>query len=270
MSAQTNLKSDDFCGYNVSAAPFFWILQPHQYENTYAYGEVGVNATGGGAGSYVRPDVVDVDSFLSGRDDMLSKCQPPAPSLDDLKTEKLRQQKSQNIINLLPKYTREKKSSTDLASVDYNRWQPQDIDPQDLRYVVEDMWSQRGGLDTQNYYKLGWNEGSFNYKEGACKKLLDPARACGEKCETVSGYPGKDWLTGVKKSAVYNDYTKPANESHYPFKGPYSQDVHAVGASPGGPNFYYGDRYEKGSSPDTAPKMLNETALSPSKFPLKI
>lgn len=249
MSAQTNLKSDDFCGYNQSVAPYLWTFQPGQYENTYVSGEVGINAAGGTAGSYVRPDVVDVDSFLSGRDDILSKCQPPVPSMDETKRETLHKQKDENVINLLPKYTREKKSAVELSSVDYNRWQPQDIDPQDLRFIIEDMWPQRGGLDTQNYYKLAWNKGSFQYKDGACKNLLDPARACGEFCEDVSGYPGRDWITGEKKSSVYKDYTKPPNEPGYPFRGPYSQDVFSVGADNGGPNFFYGDRYDKGSIP---------------------
>jgi hypothetical protein len=81
---QTGLKSDNFCGYNQAAAPFFWIFQPRQYENTYATGEIGVFAAGGSAGSYVRPEVVDVSSFLLGLDNILSKCTPPAPSLDSL------------------------------------------------------------------------------------------------------------------------------------------------------------------------------------------
>ena len=63
MTSQTNLKSDDFCGYNQASAPFFWILEAGQYENSYAYGEVGINASGGTGGSYIRPDVVDIDSF---------------------------------------------------------------------------------------------------------------------------------------------------------------------------------------------------------------
>lgn len=268
--AQTDLKTDDWCSYNYSAAPFFWVMEAGQYENTYAFGEVGINANGGAAGSYVRPDVVDVDSFLSGRDDMLSKCQPPAPTLNDIKHEKLKEQQERNIVNLLPTYTKEKKSAVDLSTIDYNRWIPQDIDPQDLRFVLEDMWATRGGLDTQNYSKLAWTKGSFNYKEGMCNTILDPARACGEFCETVSGYPGKDWITGEKKTSIYKEPKKPATDPNYPFRGPYSQDTFQVGADNGGPNFFYGDRYDKGSIPPIKNTMLNDSALSTQQFPLKL
>lgn len=268
MSSQSNLKSDDFCNYNYSAAPFFWITEGGQYENTYAYGEVGLNANGGSGGSYVRPDVVDIDSFLSGRDDMLSKCQPPIPSLDNVKHEKLRQQSEKNVINLLPTYTKEKKSSVDISSVDYNRWIPQDIDPQDLRFIIEDMWATRGGLDTTNYTKLAWNKASFNYKEGMCNTTLDPSRACGDFCESVSGYPGKDWITGDKKTSVYREPSKPHTDPKYPFRGPYSQDTFNVGADNGGPNFFYGDKYEKGSIPPINVTMLNKNAVSTDDYPL--
>lgn len=270
MSSQTNLKSDDWCGYNYSAAPFFWIMEGGQYENTFAYGEVGINAAGGTGGSYVRPDVIDVDSFLSGRDDMLTKCQPPSPALDDLKEEKIKQQNETNIVNLLPTYTKEKKSAVDLSSIDYNRWIPQDIDPQDLRFVIEDMWPTRGGMDTQNYTKLAWAKGSYNYKEGMCNTTLDPARACGEYCESVSGYPGEDWITRQKKSVVYREPSKPSTEPQYPFRGPYSQDTFSVGASSPeqGPNFFYGDRFDQGSISKVPVTMLKNNAISPKEFPL--
>jgi hypothetical protein len=245
-------------------------MESGQYANTYVFGEVGVSAAGGRPGSYVRPETIDVSSFLSGRDDMLSKCQPPVPDLDELRAKPMKKQNSKTTVDLLPKYTREKKSAIDLSTVDYNRWQPQDIDPQDVRFVIEDMWAQRGGLDTQNYSKLAWSPGSYQYKEGACKTILDPARACGEFCETVSGYAGTDILTGQKKSVVAKGFTKPPNEPNYPFKGPYSQDVVAVGADTCGPNHFYGDRYTKGSCPTPQNTMLEGVALSPAKFPLKI
>ena len=276
MSSQTDLKSDAFCIYNQNSSPFFWVMEPGQYENTYSYGEVGINATGGTGGSYVRGDVIDISSFLSGRDDMLSRCQPPVPDLEDLEQENLHMQNGDNSINLLPNYTREKKSAVDLSSVDYNRWQPLDTDPQDLRFIIEDMWPQRGGLDTQNYTKLAWTPGSYQYKEGSCKDTLDPARACGEFCETVSGYPGTNPLTGKKKTVVstMNNFNKrPNQEPDYPFMGPYSQTVASVGASDRcGENFFYGPRYDKGG--ETCNKlpmeMLESNALSPNKFALKI
>ncbi len=267
--AQTNLRSDAWCGYNMSAAPFFWVLEPGQYNNTYVFGEVGVSAAGGTAGSYVRPETIDISSFLSGRDDMLSKCQPPVPDLEELKVEAYKNQNTDKTINLLPKYTREKKSAIDLGSIDYNRWTPQDIDPQDLRFIVEDMWAQRGGLDTQNYSKLAWAPGSFAYKEGACQTILDPARACGEYCDTVSGYSGRT-KTGAVKSVVAKGFSKPPNEPDYPFVGPYSQDVNAVGADTCGPNNFYGPRYMDGKCNNPQNKMLEGVAVSLEKFPLRV
>jgi hypothetical protein len=268
--ASTDLKSDAFCMYNQNASPFFWVMQPGQYENTYAFGEVGINAAGGTGGSYVRPDVVDISSFLSGRDDMLSRCQPPVPDLDDLTTEKLHMQNNDNSRDILPIYTREKKSSIDLASIDYNRWQPLDTDPQDMRFVIEDMWAQRGGLDTYNYSTLSWNKGSFAYKEGACKNILDPGRACGEYCESVSGYPGNKWISGKKLSVVATQPTKPPREQNYPFLGPYSQNMEAVGAAVCGENNFYGPRYDQGSCSNPQNTMLEGVALASNKFPLTV
>jgi hypothetical protein len=268
--AQTNLSSDSFCMYNQNSAPFFWVMEPGQYENTYSFGEVGINAAGGTAGSYVRPDVIDISSFLSGRDDMLSKCQPPVPDLEDLTEEKLHFQNSDNSIDLLPQFTREKKSAVDLSAIDYNRWQPLDTDAQDLRFVIEDFSAQRGGLDTQNFTKLSWTPGSFAYKEGACKYNLNPAHACGEYCEPVSGYPGKDWITGKKLTAIAKQPPKPPHENNYPFPGPYSQQVEAVGADTCGENSFYGPRYMEGSCPVVKNDMLEKSALSLSNFPVTV
>ena len=266
--ADTNLKSDAWCMYNQNSAPFFYIFEPGQYSNTYVFGEVGINAAGGTAGSYVRPDVIDISSFLSGRDEMLSKCQPPVPDLDDLEEEKLKTQNSDNSVQLLPVYTREKKSAVELSAIDYNRWTPLDNDPQDLRFILEDMWAQRGGLDTYNYTTLGWNKRQ-------CTDILDPARTCGEFCESVSAYPGVDPLTGQKKSAVSTMGTfnqRPAQEPQYPFVGPYSQNVSKVGANDGcGENYFYGPRYDQGTcSSNFNIDMLQGSAISLSKFPLKV
>ena len=60
--AQTNLKSDAWDIYNQATKTFDWTLQNGQYNNTYAYGTVGVNA----GSNAVRSDVVDVSSDLSG------------------------------------------------------------------------------------------------------------------------------------------------------------------------------------------------------------
>lgn len=213
--AQTNLKSDNFCGYNQAASPFFWIMEPGQYENTYATGEVGVFATS----NYVRPDVIQASSFLSGRDDILSRCNPPVPSLADTHQEPLRPQtlgfqveKFSNMagegnqpMTLVPEYTQEKKSAVNLSSVDYNRWDFLPSDAQQIEHIIEMTAAQRGGLLTQQFAKLGWNAGTE-----ACKMILDPARVgpagdtekarkARDYVQSVSGYPGKSWLTGLPK-----------------------------------------------------------------------
>ena len=256
--SQTDLKSDDFCSYSEAASQFFWVMAPKQYENTYAMGEVGISAAGGTAGSFIRSDVIDISSFLSGRDDLLSKCQPPVPGLDDLNHEKLKYQNNHDIVNLIPKYTKEKRSATDLSAIDYNRWQPLHTEAQNLRFVIEDFSPQRGGLDTSNYSKLAWNKNdSMVYKENSCNAILPPGRACGPECESVSGFPGKDWITGEKKSVRAQPlYKKPSTQPNYPFSGPYSQDLQSVGVGICGENFFHGPNYDKGSCPIVKQKVL--------------
>lgn len=242
--AQTNLKSDDFCYYNESAAPFYYYMQPGQYANTYVYGEVGINAAGGTAGSYVRSDVIDVSSFLSGRDDILSKCNPPVPSLGSVNKKPLIEQNSQNVNILIPKFTRELKSAVDLSAIDYNRWQPDlPANPQNLRFVIEDFAPQRGGMDTQNYTKLAWRPtirrgAAVNGPGDACETVLDPARA-NPYSASVSGFNPNTRARPL--------VGKPPNEPQYPFKGPTTQDIKRVGAAYCGPNMFYGPNYDQGS-----------------------
>jgi hypothetical protein len=252
--SSTSLKSDAWCSYNQSAAPFYWTFEPYQYANTYVTGEVGVFAAGGTAGSYVRPDVVDVDSFLSGRDDILSKCNPPVPGMDSVSQEPLLPQNNENVSILVPKYTREKKSSTDLSSVDYNRWQPElPSDPQNLRFIIEDFAPTRGGMNTTNYIKSAWNpkimyNDSVNADPMLCTTTLDPSRACGQYCSDVNGYN-----IGVVATPLIN---KPPNDPDYPFNGPTSQDLMNVGAIACGPNVFYGSNYDQGSCPPVQQNVL--------------
>lgn len=250
--AQTDLRSDAFCVYNQSTSPFFWVMEPGQYNNTYVFGEVGINAAGGTAGSYIRPDVIDISSFLSGRDDMLSKCQPPVPDLDEIEQTPLRMQNSDNVVSLLPNYTREKRSAIDLAAVDYNRWQLLDTDAQNPRFVIEDMWAQRGGLDSRNFTKKAWNTQT-------CSANLDPARYCGPQCAPTTG-------SKVRSNMLEKYETRPSQEPNYPFQGPYSQDVVSVGAAACGPNYFYGPNMEKGKCPDQQLDVLPNGAMSLDQF----
>ena len=245
---QTNLSSDDFCSYNISALPFYYFFEPSQYKNTFASGEIGINAQGGGAGSYVRSDVIDISSFLSGREELLSRCNPPVPSLSEVKNEKLVYQ-NKNVRDLLPIYTREKKSSNDISSIDYNRWNDLFTNPQDLRFIIEDFSTSRIGTDTVNYSKLSWNptkDTSPVVNKNECKNLLSPSRACGEYCQSVSGYNKKSTFENLKKPQTKN----------YPFVGPFSKNLYEVGGSSGGPNYFYGKKYNQGREPTIKQKVL--------------
>lgn len=178
--SQANLKSDSFCIYSQSAAPLEWILERGQYFNTYAIGTVGINA----ASNYVRPDVINIDSFLSGRDDILSKCNPPIPALDEANEAPLVYQNQQDTNYLQPIYSKEKKSAVDLSAISYLplTFQPELFNPpQDLNHIIFSGWAQRGGANTSNIIKNAWNSDS-------CEYFLDPQRACGNQCSEVNGY----------------------------------------------------------------------------------
>jgi hypothetical protein len=243
--AQTNMKTDDFCAYNQASAIFYNIFMPGQWSNTYVYGEVGINAAGGSAGSFVRSEVIDVSSFLSGRDDILSRCNPPVPSLDEVKQAPLKNQNSNNVNLLISKFTKEKKSAVDLGAVDYNRWQPNlPSDPQNLRFVIEDFSPQRGGMNTTNYAKLAWDPkvskgAAVNGPRFSGKTLMDPQRACGEYCSPVNGLNANMVATPMMG--------KPPGQPNYPFMGPTSQQMKAVGATACAENQFYGVNYDQGS-----------------------
>lgn len=274
---QTGLKSDGFCLYNQSASEYFWVMQPGQYENTYAYGEVGVPVNGGGPGSYIRRDGIDIDSFLSGRDNPLSKCTPPAPSLQDLDMPTLHAQKDIDPDFMIPMYTKQLKSANDLSTVDFDRWTYLPSDPQNLRHVIEELAPSRGGLNTTNFIKLAWNpennsippnnvenftndiydnnnnnNNSNKQNPKLCMLNLDPSRVCGKECEGINGYPG----TYPGPNPPYKNMdvtpmlrTKPPHHENYPFTDITSQQLVNVGAAPCGTNYFYGDKYQYGSCP---------------------
>lgn len=278
---QTNLKSDGFCRYNQAGAWFEYIFQDGQYDNKYMIGEVGINAAGGVPGSYVGPSVIDIDSFLSGRDEILSRCNPPVPSLEELNAPKLvsqdsnisqrnqRVNKKETFENIQPdlsmlisKDTREKKSAIDLSSIDYNRWDYNiPVEPQDLRFVIEGFSAQRGGMDTQNYAKSAWkpsvDRGSaINGDPRMCNTTLRPGFACGEYCNSVSGYSG--W-NGDAKAVLPG---KP--QENYPFTGITSQNIKDVGATRCGEQQFYGPTYTEGSCGPNAPQrvMKNQDSMA--------
>lgn len=254
---QTDLKSDGFCSYNQEAAPFFWTFQPDQYKNTYTAGEIGVPANGGSAGSYIRADVIDISSFLSGRNDILSKCNPPVPSLDSLRQEPLQAQPDNTSI-LLPKYTKNLRSENNLDVIDYNRWNDLYTDAQNLRFVIEDFAPIRGGLSTQQFAKNAWtNQNNVpNFDKNLCRLNLDPSYTTDPG---VSGYPGVNPLTGELKSVVALQPGKPPGQPNYPFIDITSQQVSSTNNGQCGPNFFYGPNYDKGSCPTPFTDVLNTT-----------
>jgi len=228
------------------------------YNSVFAFGEIGVPAAGGSAGSYVRANTIDTDSFLSGRDDILTKCIPPTPSLEGLHKPELVIQNQSSSSILLPKYTKTKRSSNDLDSVDFNRWQPNIPDePQNLRFVIEGFANERGGMNTRNYTKLAWKPGSFTHTQGACETVLRPGLTSDP---SVSGYPGVNPITGQQKFVNYKPPGKPSNQPDYPFVGITSQQVVGVGADSCGPQFFGGMNNDIGSCPVINPKMLQNNA----------
>ena len=78
---QTDLKSDNLCGINQAAAPFYWIMDPVQVNNgipQYNVGEVGVPT---GVGLHTPSELIGISNLLSDRGNFLSSCNPPQPSM---------------------------------------------------------------------------------------------------------------------------------------------------------------------------------------------
>ncbi len=270
--AQTNLMSDNYCSYNQESAEFFWTFQPDQYNNKFVIGEVGVIPSGGSAGSYVPSNSIDVSSFLQNRSTILSKCNPPIPSLDSLNRDNFDQMKksgqfyqeqsnsmsdspSTTITNqsydtniLLQKYTKEKKSQAALDSVDYNRFDPGlKTNAQNLRNVIEDLAASRNGLDTRNYTKSAWSNqnNSPNYDSSLCRTTLDPSRDCGPFCSPVNG-----------QDRLFLAAGKPQPE--YPFTDITSQQAFAVGSIGSGPQFFSGIQFDQGQSPPIRQQVFKQ------------
>jgi hypothetical protein len=165
--------------------------------------------------------------------------------LDEIAPQPMIVQNSNNVSLLVAKDTREKKSAVDLSAVDYNRWVPNlPVDPQDLRFVIEAFSAQRGGLDTQNYSKLAWQPtiargAAVNGPADMCQTILDPNFACGDYCNSVSGYSG--W-NGNAQAAMPG---RP--QQNYPFEGITSQQMKAVGGTECAEQQFWGPNYTDGS-----------------------
>jgi hypothetical protein len=260
MSSQTNLKADDWCIQNQSAAPLEWILQKGQYNNTYAIGTVGINAKS----NFVRPDIINIDSYLSGRDDILSKCNPPIPALDEANDAPLTYQNEDNVNFLQPIYTREKASAINLSAISYlpltfNPDLP--VDPQTLNNIIFNE-AQRGGIDTSNMIKNAWNTDAMEY-------FLDPQRACGKECSEVNGYmtrspysrdhPEAEWgklPTGPPSSKWFNGQTNTQPGMARPTQIT-SQMLVSLGSQASGPQQIVSTQYADPGNPNNYFKSEN-------------
>jgi len=218
---QTNLKSDNFCGYNSAAAPFFWTMDPVQNNIQYNIGEPGVFT---GVGLHTPALVIRESNMLSDRGNYLTSCTPPRPplpknsihSLQDRNTElnnikeefQNNQEESVNYSNiiskangaqetqkvdssfLIPNITRGKKSAMDYTATDwkggFSASDPGMIfhDPHDLTTVIERMWLERGGLDSNMLIKDSYEDyvtkhpgpinGLGKQQMATCKKVRKP------------------------------------------------------------------------------------------------
>lgn len=74
---QTDLNSDNFCGFNQSASPFYYTMDPVQNNVQFKVGEVGVFPS---VGVHTPGDVIKVDSYLKDIGNVLTKCNLPVPA----------------------------------------------------------------------------------------------------------------------------------------------------------------------------------------------
>ena len=76
---QTDLSSDNFCGFNQSASPFYYIMDPVQNNVQFKVGEVGVFPS---VGVHTPGNVIKVDTYLKDIGNVLTKCNLPIPAGD--------------------------------------------------------------------------------------------------------------------------------------------------------------------------------------------
>lgn len=143
------------CYYKQAAAQHAWILQTpteQGFNNTSNQGSVGIFS----GSNHVRSDGVDADSFLSYRDKILSKSNPPIPEIKD----EIIKKQPDNVSKLQPLYTKETKSAVNLSSISYIPLTFEGhhfIKPQDTKHVIFEGAVERGGLNTSNMVKNVWS-----------------------------------------------------------------------------------------------------------------
>ena len=204
---QTNLKSDDFCGYNTAAASSHWILDPIQNNIQFNIGEVGLST---GVGIHIPSEVIKVSNFLSDRGNYLTKCVPPVPTMSNktineyednntvdmvenfndtkkvLKADGTMSMNNNNSTDfLLSEYTRRKGAAKDYSAVNLQggflgNHENALTHHQNLNHVIERMWVERGGLDQNQmikqsyYYDKNPVDLNNNVQEKTCDKIRKP------------------------------------------------------------------------------------------------
>jgi len=138
-------------------------------------------------------------------------------------------------------------------------------------------------MDTSNYAKAAWQptlargvavasgyEGfgnSANYGNNAsttgnpltCQTILDPSRACGDYCNTVSGYTTFNRNNVAWGQTGQTPVAKPMTgrpQPNYPFEGPTSQQMKAAGIASCGENLFWGPNYDQGSCGAQPPQTV--------------
>lgn len=195
------------CRFQQSTGPGRWILEPWQYDDTFPLGTVGINS----AQNNIRTGSVNVDSYLSRRNDINSKCSEqnhwcmkfpntgPCAKLScknnetnancltnqqlDFISSVTPVKKQNSVASLQPIYSKQKKSADNLGAFSYIplTFNPNlFVDPQDINNIIIKE-ANRGGLNTSQWIKERWNTDE-------CEQFLDPQRACGKKCSEVNGY----------------------------------------------------------------------------------
>lgn len=76
---QTDLSSDNFCGFNQSASPFYYTMDPVQNNVQFKVGEVGIFPS---VGVHTPGNVIKVDTYLKDIGNVLTKCNLPVPASD--------------------------------------------------------------------------------------------------------------------------------------------------------------------------------------------
>lgn len=76
---QTDLSSDNFCGFNQSASPFYYTMDPVQNNVQFKVGEIGITPS---VGVHTPGEVIKVDSYLKDIGNVLTRCNLPVPASD--------------------------------------------------------------------------------------------------------------------------------------------------------------------------------------------